>query len=51
MSSCVFLLCLLHMIGIDPDRTTMKEVYEKFGLDGNTADFTGHAFALHPNDR
>ncbi|XP_062522506.1 rab GDP dissociation inhibitor beta-like [Corticium candelabrum] len=36
--------------GIDPDRTTMKEVYDKFGLDGNTADFTGHAFALQFDD-
>ena len=29
----------------------MKEVYDKFGLDGNTADFTGHAFALQFDDR
>lgn len=35
---------------IDPDRTTMKEVYQKFGLDKNTADFTGHALALHSDD-
>lgn len=28
----------------------MQEVYDKFGLDTNTADFTGHALALHRDD-
>ena len=27
--------------GVDPNKTTMNEVYTKFGLDENTADFTG----------
>lgn len=36
--------------GIDPRVTTMAEVYQKFGLDDNTADFTGHALALYLND-
>ena len=27
--------------GVDPNKTTMNEVYSKFGLDENTADFTG----------
>jgi Rab GDP dissociation inhibitor len=36
--------------GLDPDRTTMKEVYKKFGLDQNTADFTGHAIFLFTDD-
>ena len=31
--------------GVDP-KTTMREVYVKFGLDQNTQDFTGHAIAL-----
>lgn len=36
--------------GVDPDKTTMKEVYKKFGLDQNTADFTGHAICLYLQD-
>lgn len=36
--------------GLDPDNSTMQQVYEKFGLDENTADFTGHALALFRND-
>ena len=27
------------------------EIYEKFGLDKNTQDFTGHALALHTCDK
>ena len=33
-----------------PDSTTMAEVYESFGLDQNTIDFTGHALALYLDD-
>jgi len=36
--------------GVDPEKTTMTEVYKKFGLDLNTADFTGHAICLFLND-
>jgi Rab GDP dissociation inhibitor len=36
--------------GLDPHSNTMQQVYEKFGLDENTADFTGHALALYRND-
>lgn len=35
---------------IDPRKTTMQELYDKYGLDKNTADFTGHALALHTTD-
>lgn len=28
----------------------MQQIYEKFGLDENTADFTGHALALYRDD-
>jgi Rab GDP dissociation inhibitor len=35
---------------VDPNRTTMQELYEKFGLEKDTADFTGHALALYRND-
>jgi len=36
--------------GFDVNVGTMSQVYEKFGLDENTADFTGHALALHRDD-
>uniref|UniRef100_A0A8R1E4L9 Rab GDP dissociation inhibitor n=1 Tax=Caenorhabditis japonica TaxID=281687 RepID=A0A8R1E4L9_CAEJA len=36
--------------GLDPHNNTMQQVYEKFGLDENTADFTGHALALYRDD-
>jgi len=35
---------------MDPTKTTMEEVYKKFGLDDNTSDFVGHALALYRND-
>ena len=28
-----------------------KDLYAKFGVDKNTIDFTGHAIALHRNDK
>lgn len=34
----------------DPSTQNMKALYEKFGLDPNTQDFTGHALALHRDD-
>lgn len=34
----------------DASKHSMRAMYEKFGLDENTADFTGHALALHLND-
>jgi len=36
--------------GVDPEKTTMTEVYKKYGLDQNTADFTGHSICLFLND-
>lgn len=36
--------------GIDPNRHTMTQVYEKFGLLPDTIDFVGHAVALYEND-
>lgn len=35
---------------LNPQTTTMQEVYNAFGLDENTADFTGHAIALYRDD-
>ncbi|KRY37535.1 Rab GDP dissociation inhibitor alpha [Trichinella spiralis] len=37
--------------GLDPYTNTMNDVYRKFDLDENTADFTGHALALYINDK
>lgn len=34
----------------DPVKTTMADIYAKFGLDPNTCDFVGHALALHRDD-
>jgi Rab GDP dissociation inhibitor len=36
--------------GINLDRNSMKEVYEKFGLEPGTQDFIGHAMALYLDD-
>lgn len=36
--------------GLNLDRTTMTEVYLKFGLEQGTRDFIGHAMALWPTD-
>jgi len=36
--------------GLDPEKTTMAEVFKNFGLDQNTADFTGHAICLYLDD-
>ena len=36
--------------GVDPEKTTMEEVFKKFGLDQNTADFTGHSICLFLDD-
>ncbi|KAI0111948.1 rab GTPase activator [Daldinia grandis] len=36
--------------GLDISKCTMKEVYDKFGLEATTRDFVGHAMALYLND-
>ncbi|KAF8634476.1 hypothetical protein AX15_000916 [Amanita polypyramis BW_CC] len=36
--------------GIDLDKNTMRQVYEKFGLEPGTQDFIGHAMALYLDD-
>lgn len=35
---------------LDPSNTTTQQLYNKFGLDKNTQDFTGHALALYRDD-
>jgi Rab GDP dissociation inhibitor len=44
-----FLLISEHP-GIDLDKNSMREVYEKFGLEPGTQDFIGHAMALYLDD-
>ncbi|KAI0525914.1 rab GDP-dissociation inhibitor [Xylaria bambusicola] len=36
--------------GLDMTKCTMKEVYDKFGLEAGTRDFIGHAMALYLDD-
>lgn len=36
--------------GIDPKKTTMREVYKKFDLGQDVIDFTGHSLALYRTD-
>ncbi|KAI1090135.1 rab GDP-dissociation inhibitor [Rostrohypoxylon terebratum] len=36
--------------GLELDTCTMKDVYDKFGLEPGTRDFVGHAMALYLND-
>lgn len=36
--------------GIDPQKTTMRDLYAKFGLGPDIIDFTGHALALYGTD-
>ncbi|KAL3251457.1 hypothetical protein ABHI18_010641 [Aspergillus niger] len=36
--------------GLNIHTCTMKEVYDKFGLEDNTRDFVGHSMALYPSD-
>lgn len=36
--------------GINPHETTMKQLYDKFGMGPDVIDFTGHALALYRTD-
>ncbi|KAH3981700.1 Rab GDP dissociation inhibitor [Parastagonospora nodorum] len=36
--------------GLDIKNITMKDVYDKFGLEATTRDFVGHSMALYPTD-
>uniref|UniRef100_A0A4W4HPY7 Rab GDP dissociation inhibitor n=1 Tax=Electrophorus electricus TaxID=8005 RepID=A0A4W4HPY7_ELEEL len=38
------------MEGVDPNKTSMREVYKKFDLGQDVIDFTGHAIALYRTD-
>lgn len=35
---------------VDPNQLTSQKLFEKFGLDANTSEFTGHAMALFRDD-
>ena len=41
---------LTMLLGMDLIKGTMKDVYDKFGLEPNTRDFIGHSMALYPTD-
>lgn len=36
--------------GMNLSQTTMKQVYDKYGLEASTRDFIGHSMALYPTD-
>lgn len=36
--------------GVEVKKVSMKEVYDKYGLEPNTRDFIGHSMALYPTD-
>ena len=38
------------MEGVDPKKSTMRDVYKKFDLGQDVVDFTGHALALYRTD-
>uniref|UniRef100_A0A3Q4HWL1 Rab GDP dissociation inhibitor n=1 Tax=Neolamprologus brichardi TaxID=32507 RepID=A0A3Q4HWL1_NEOBR len=38
------------MEGVDPKKTTMREIYKKFDLGQEVMDFTGHSLALYRTD-
>lgn len=39
-----------HYLGLNIAQCTMKDVYDKFGLEDNTRDFVGHSMALYQSD-
>lgn len=41
---------LIVLLGLDMNNCTMKDVYDKFGLEDSTRDFIGHAMALYQTD-
>ena len=43
-------MLLIEYAGLDLNRCTMKEVYDKFGLEPTTRDFIGHSMALYQTD-
>lgn len=45
-----FFLAILILTGLDINKCTMKDVYDKFGLEAGTRDFIGHAMALYQTD-
>ena len=43
-------ICLTQVVGLNLNQCTMKEVYDKFGLEATTRDFIGHSMALYQTD-
>ncbi len=44
------ILTWLTPLGLNINQCTMKDVYDKFGLEATTRDFIGHAMALYQTD-
>lgn len=38
------------MEGVDPNTTTMRDIFKKFSLGQDVIDFTGHSLALYRTD-
>lgn len=38
------------MEGVDPNTTTMRDIFKKFSLGQEVIDFTGHSLALYRTD-
>lgn len=38
------------MEGVDPNKTTMRAIFQKFSLGQEVIDFTGHSLALYRTD-
>jgi len=41
---------MMNLAGMNMSQVTMKEVYDKFGLEATTRDFIGHSMALYTTD-
>ena len=41
---------LMDMTGLNLNQCSMKEVYDKYGLEASTRDFIGHSMALYQTD-
>ena len=46
----LYKLLLRLYIGLNLSQCTMKEVYDKYGLEASTRDFIGHSMALYQTD-
>lgn len=50
MQDMLWPFCSPCYVGLDVKNCTMKDVYDKFGLEATTRDFIGHSMALYSTD-